>query len=74
MNRRNTVGLVAIAALRLALSCRRFTHILTLGFVGLMAPTAALAQMPPDVAEKIAALGRVIELDNTAIIYEPLAE
>ena len=45
-----------------------------LGFVGLMAPTAAVAQMPPDVAEKIAALGRVIELDNTVKIYEPLAE
>lgn len=34
----------------------------------------ALAQMPPDIAKKIAAMGRVIELDNTGKIYQPLHE
>jgi acetyl esterase/lipase len=38
------------------------------------APTVALAQMPPDIAEKIAALGRVVDPVNTAKIYAPLAE
>jgi acetyl esterase/lipase len=36
--------------------------------------TIALAQMPSDIAEKIAAMGRVIELDNTGKIYAPLHE
>jgi acetyl esterase/lipase len=36
--------------------------------------TMARAQMPPDIAEKIAAMGRVIELENTGKIYEPLHE
>ncbi|MEI4884046.1 hypothetical protein, partial [Klebsiella pneumoniae] len=34
----------------------------------------ALAQMPPDIAEEIATMGRVIELDNTGKIYQPLHE
>src|SRR5499427_6985255 len=40
----------------------------------LMLPTTALAQMPPDIAEKIAALGRVVDPENTAKIYTPLQE
>ena len=36
--------------------------------------TMVMAQMPPDIAEKIAAMGRVIELDKTGKIYEPLHE
>jgi triacylglycerol lipase len=55
----NTVTRVAIAAL--------------LG-AGLMFPTAAPAQMPPDIAEKIAAMGRVVDPENTAKIYAPLQE
>jgi acetyl esterase/lipase len=37
-------------------------------------PTMALAQMPSDIAEKIAAMGRVIEPDKTGKIYAPLHE
>jgi triacylglycerol lipase len=40
----------------------------------LMHPTMALAQMPPDLAEKVAALGRVVDPENTAKIYAPLQE
>jgi len=41
---------------------------------GLMFPTAAPAQIPPDIAEKIAAMGRVVDPENTAKIYAPLQE
>jgi acetyl esterase/lipase len=34
----------------------------------------ALAQMPPDIAAKIAALGRVVDPTTTATIYAPLQE
>jgi acetyl esterase/lipase len=37
-------------------------------------PTAALAQMPPDIAAKVAALGRVVDPENTGKIYAPLQE
>ena len=37
-------------------------------------PTMALAQMPPDIAEKVAALGRVVDPENTGKIYTPLQE
>jgi hypothetical protein len=40
----------------------------------LMLPTMALAQMPPDVAGKVAALGRVVDPENTGKIYAPLQE
>jgi acetyl esterase/lipase len=40
----------------------------------LMLPTMALAQMPPDIAEKVAALGRVVDPENTGKIYAPLQE
>jgi len=51
----------------------RFAAAALLG-AGLMLPTAALAQMPSDIAEKIAALGRVVDPENTAKIYTPLQE
>jgi acetyl esterase/lipase len=41
---------------------------------GLMFPTMALAQMPPDIAEKVAALGRVVDPENTGKIYASLQE
>src|SRR5258708_1462732 len=41
---------------------------------GLAFPTVALAQMPPDIAAKIAALGRVVDPENTGKIYAPLQE
>ena len=41
---------------------------------GLAFPTMALAQMPPDIVEKIAALGRVVDPENTGKIYAPLQE
>ena len=37
-------------------------------------PTIALAQMPPDIAQKIAAMGRVVDPENTGKIYTPLQE
>src|SRR6266436_1733106 len=55
----NIVGRLAVAAL--------------LG-AGLVFPTIALAQMPPDIAEKIAAMGRVVDPENTGKIYAPLQE
>jgi acetyl esterase/lipase len=41
---------------------------------GLTFPTMALAQMPPDIAAKIAAMGRVVDPENTGKIYTPLQE
>ncbi len=41
---------------------------------GLVCPTMALAQMPPDIAAKIAAMGRVVDPENTGKIYTPLQE
>ena len=41
---------------------------------GLVFPTIARAQMPPDIAEKIAAIGRVVDPENTGKIYTPLQE
>jgi triacylglycerol lipase len=43
------------------------------GLYGLAAPPA-LAQMPPDIAAKIAALGRVVDPTATAAIYAALQE
>ncbi|MBV9969551.1 MAG: alpha/beta hydrolase, partial [Xanthobacteraceae bacterium] len=36
--------------------------------------TAARAQMPSDIAEKIAAMGRVVDPENTGKLYAPLQE
>src|SRR5215468_2934656 len=41
---------------------------------GILLPTMASAQMPPDIAERVAALGRVVDPENTAKIYTPLQE
>jgi len=38
----------------------------------LAAPTTARAQMPSDIAEKIAAMGRVVDPENTGKLYAPL--
>jgi len=42
--------------------------------LGASAPGPAAAQMPPDIAEKIAAIGRVVDPEKTAPIYAPLQE
>jgi acetyl esterase/lipase len=58
-----------------AASCRTFVHILVaLGLVGLMAPTVSLAQMPPNIAETIAGMGRVIDQEATGKLYAPLQD
>jgi len=41
---------------------------------GLALPTVASAQMPPDIAAKVAALGRVVDPENTGKLYTPLQE
>jgi acetyl esterase/lipase len=46
----------------------------TLIGLGLLAPRLAHAQMPPDIAAKIAALGRVVDPENTGKLYAPLLE
>jgi acetyl esterase/lipase len=56
----NTVTPPAIAGALLALS--------------LALPSPALAQMPPDIAAKVAALGRVVDPENTGKLYAPLQE
>jgi len=43
------------------------------GIAGLMA-SAAQAQMPSDIAEKVAAMGRVVDPENTGKLYTPLQE
>ncbi len=40
----------------------------------LAAPTTVRAQMPSDIAEKIAAMGRVVDPQNTGKLYAPLQE
>jgi acetyl esterase/lipase len=40
----------------------------------LAAPTTARAQMPSDIAEKLAAIGRVVDPENTGKLYAPLQE
>jgi len=55
------------------LSHRRFATALFASLCALPA-APALAQMPPDIAAKIAALGRVVDPTATAIIYAPLQE
>jgi acetyl esterase/lipase len=52
---------------------RRVT-VAALGVAVLMAPGISSAQMPPDVEAKIAALGRVVDPENTGPIYAPLQE
>jgi triacylglycerol lipase len=45
-----------------------------LASLGVLATMPASAQMPPDITEKIAALGRVVDPEKTAPIYAPLQE
>jgi acetyl esterase/lipase len=45
-----------------------------LAALGTLACSQAMAQMPPDIAEKIAAIGRVVAPEKTAEIYTPLQE
>ena len=44
------------------------------GIAALMAPPPAQAQMPSDLVEKIAAMGRVVDPENTGKLYAPLQE
>jgi triacylglycerol lipase len=54
----------------------RVTRIATAALLGaaLIVPTIAFAQMPPDIAQKIAAMGRVVDPENTGKVYTPLQE
>jgi acetyl esterase/lipase len=52
---------------------RRFGFAVFASLCGLAA-SPAMAQMPPDIATKIAALGRVVDPIATAAIYAPLQE
>ncbi len=40
----------------------------------LMAPSVAQAQLPPDIAANVAAMGRVVDPENTGKLYAPLQE
>ena len=51
-----------------------FTALFAAGVAIFAAPGVAQAQMPPDIAAKVAALGRVVDPANTGKIYEPLQE
>jgi triacylglycerol lipase len=48
--------------------------IAALASLGALAATQALAQMPPDIVAKIAAIGRVVDGQKTGEIYTPLQE
>jgi acetyl esterase/lipase len=62
----------------------RCNHPFRFGFAALLgagiaaaclgAPIAARAQMPPDLVAKIAAMGRVVDPENTGKLYAPLQE
>jgi len=49
-------------------------QLITLAGLGLIVSTAANAQVPPDITEKIAAIGRVSDPAKTAPLYAPLQE
>jgi triacylglycerol lipase len=53
---------------------RLLRTLVAIGFPLLIAGAATAETMPPDIAEKIAALGRVIAPPQTAAIYAPLME
>jgi acetyl esterase/lipase len=55
-------------------SFRSHAALLALTGAGFLACSPAMAQMPPDIAEKIAAIGRVVAPEKTAEIYTPLQE
>jgi acetyl esterase/lipase len=62
------------AAIRKTMSCKTLASIGIVAFGLAMASSAAQAQVPPDVAAKLAALGRVVDPENTGKIYAPLEE
>jgi acetyl esterase/lipase len=49
-------------------------HIALAALAGLCCASPAMAQMPPDIVAKIAAIGRVVDTQKTAEIYTPLQE
>src|SRR5689334_20382067 len=51
-----------------------FLAIFGAGIAGLMSMSAAQAQMPPDLAQKVAAMGRVVDPENTGKLYAPFQE
>jgi acetyl esterase/lipase len=51
-----------------------FATLLCSGLAALSTSSPARAQMPQDIAAKVAALGRVVDPENTAKIYAPLQE
>jgi acetyl esterase/lipase len=55
-------------------SFRSHAAVLALAGAGFLACPQAMAQMPPDIAEKIAAIGRVVDPVKTGEIYTPLQE
>jgi acetyl esterase/lipase len=55
------------------IACRPLALAVLAGLCG-FAAAPALAQMPPDIAVKIAALGRVVDAEATGKIYTPLQE
>src|SRR5437016_774223 len=55
-------------------SFRSHAAVLALAGAGVLACSPAMAQMPPDIAEKIAAIGRVVDPAKTGEIYTPLHE
>jgi len=73
-DRRNTTCNIARAAEPPSGNTLARAAVAALLGTGLMFPTMALAQMPPDIAAKVAALGRVVDPENTAKIYAPLQE
>jgi acetyl esterase/lipase len=53
---------------------RFFAALLGVGFAAAGLTSGARAQMPPDLAEKVAAMGRVIDPPNTGKLYAPFQE
>jgi len=52
----------------MTLAAHHHIIIAVLASLGVLAATPVWAQMPPDIAEKIAALGRVVDPEKTAPI------
>src|SRR5258707_1795057 len=73
-NRRKTAYHIARAAKGASPNVVARVAVAALLGAGLTFPTIALAQMPPDIAEKVAAIGRVVDPENTGKIYAPLQE
>ncbi len=65
---------VIAATSRQTIARRGIAMLAGAALAALSASGAAWAQMPPDVAAKIAALGRVVDPENTGKLYAPLLE